>query len=120
MSCTRREVKTAHLLRVTQTHIFLVLRTRDSRAGHIINAHASAQEHVGCLSPRAHQKAFVPLMFRRALLDVPDPFPSFCSTPPPTQSSKLNTGMIFRRVGVGFCFSVLRLQNMRQLTCHVL
>ena len=82
-------MKTAHLVRVTRTHIFLVLCTRDSCARHIINARALAQGNVGCLSPRAHQKSFVRLMFRRTLLDVPDPFPSFCSTPPPTQFSLL-------------------------------
>ena len=78
MWCTRRVVKTAHLVRVTQTHIFLVVCTRDSRARHTINAHALAQEHVECLSPRAHQKSSVRLTFRRTLLDVPNPFPSLC------------------------------------------
>ena len=47
--CKRREVKTAHVVRVTQAHISLVLCTRHSRAGHIIDAHAFAQEHVDCL-----------------------------------------------------------------------
>ena len=93
MWCTRRVVKTAHLVGVTQTHMFLVVCTRDSRARHIINAHALAQEHVGCLSPRAYQKSSVRVTFRRTLLDVPNPFPSLCSTPPPAQSSLLNTGM---------------------------
>ena len=33
-------------------------------------------------------------MFHRPLLDVPDPFPSFCSTPPPsTPNSLLMTGI---------------------------
>ena len=33
-------------------------------------------------------------MFHRPLLDVPDPFPSFCSTPPPTaQTSMPTTGI---------------------------
>ena len=82
-------MKTEHLLRVALTHIFLVLHTRDS---HIINAHALAQE-MRIVSPRAHQKSLVGLMFRRTRLEVPDPFPSFCSTPHPTQSSMLMTEM---------------------------
>ena len=45
----------------------------------IINAHALAQECVDCLSLRVHQKSSVRLM--RTLLGVPDPFPSFPSTP---------------------------------------
>ena len=62
-----------------------MLCTRESRARHIINAHA--------LSLCAHQKSFVCLMFRRTLLGVSDPFPSFPSTPPRTQLSLLLTGM---------------------------
>ena len=72
VSCVRHGVKTAHLVRVTQTHIFFVLCTRDSHAGHIINAHALAHGHVDCSSPRAHQESLVRLMFRRTLLDVRD------------------------------------------------
>ena len=70
-------VKTAHFVRVTQTHIFLVLCTRDSRAGRIINAHALAQECLEWLSLCGRQKSLFCLLFRRALLGVPDPFPSF-------------------------------------------
>ena len=42
----------------------------------------------------ASQKSSVHNMFHRPLLDVPDPFPSFCSTPPPTTpTSLLMTGI---------------------------
>ena len=83
--------------RDTDAHFFSCCAHVTVRAGHVINAHALAQGHVDCLSLRAHQKSLVRLMLRRTLLDVPDRFPSFCSTPPPTQSSLLNTGMSMNR-----------------------
>ena len=88
MSCTRRVVKTAHLVRVTQTHIFLVLRTCDTPSTHV-GSRPNGQGHVDCLSPRAHQKSSVRVVFRCALLESqfssPNQFSSFCSTPPPAK-----------------------------------
>ena len=42
-----------------------------------------------CLHFRASQKSSTHNMFHRPLLDVPDPFPSFCCTPPPSAPTSL-------------------------------
>ena len=92
LHCHVVQLKPAHLVRVTQMHMFLVSCTHSSRAGHI-HARALARGHVDCLNTHAHQRSLVRLMFRGTLFDAPGPFPSFRSTPPPTQSSLLHTGM---------------------------
>ena len=49
-----------------------------------------AQDFTGVmLSLCAPQRSSTHSMFHRPLLDVPDPFPSFCSTPPPSTSTAL-------------------------------
>ena len=80
-------VKTEHLVRVPQTHIFLMLLTCETSS-----THTRGLKCLECLSLRAHLKSLVRLMFRRTLLDVPDPFLSFPSTPPHTQPPLLQAG----------------------------
>ena len=67
---------------------------------HFFSCHAHVTDHqthrrlaegyVDCLSPRAHQKSLIRLMFRCTLLESPssspNPFSSFCSTPFLTQT----------------------------------
>ena len=69
--------------------------TRDQRT--CVGSTPNGQGHVDCLSPLAQQKSLIRSMFRGTLLESqfssPNPFSSFCSTPPPTQTSLLNTGM---------------------------
>ena len=83
-------VKTERLVRVPQTHIFFV---RTCAGTLYQRRRVGLRMCLECLSLCAHQKSFVRLMFRRTLLDVPDPFSSFPFTPPPTQPSLLQTGM---------------------------
>ena len=73
-----------------QTHIFLV---RTCAGTLYQRARVGSRMCLECLSLCVHQKSFVRIMFRRTLLGVLDPFPSFPSTPPPTQPSLLQTGM---------------------------
>ena len=69
--------------------------TRDQRT--CAGSRPNSQGHVDYLSPRAHQKSLIRLMFRGTSLESqfssPNPFSSFCSAPPPAQTSLLNTGM---------------------------
>ena len=82
--------------RDTDAHVSRVAHMR-----HIINAHSLAQDptvkHMWIVCPRAHQKPLMRLMFRGTLLESqfssPNPYSSFCCTPPPVQTSLLNTGM---------------------------
>ena len=72
-------------------------RTRDidDTFSSCVASRPNGQRHVDCLSPRAHQKLFVRLMFRGTLLESQfssASYSSFCSTPPPTQTSLLNMG----------------------------
>ena len=86
MSCTRRgsEDRTRR-----RTHIVL---------GVVCVAHLSPSHTHACgsrfhrsrvLSFCAHQKSSTHIMFHRPLLDVPDPLPSCCFTPPPSASTAL-------------------------------
>ena len=69
--------------------------TRDHRT--CVGSRPNGQGHEDCLSPRAHQQSLIRLMCRGTLhesqFSSPDPFSSFCSTPPPAQTSLLFTGM---------------------------
>ena len=92
MSCTRRGVKTEHLVART---FFSVLRTFDHhthlRVAQGLTAHVwDVLQFCALFLKVIHSHS----MFHRPLLDVPDPFPSFCSTPPPsTPNSLLMTGI---------------------------
>ena len=75
--------------RATDAHFSRAHMCRDT-----LSTHTRWPKNVfGVLVSVRHQKSFVRLLFRRALLGVPDPFPSFPATPPPTQPSLLQTGM---------------------------
>ena len=82
------EVKGAHL-------DFLFSCTRDHRR--CVGSRPNGQGRVDCLSPRAHQKSLIRLMFRGTLLESqfssPSPCSSFCSTPLLAQTPLLNTSM---------------------------
>ena len=74
-------LKTEHLV----ARIFVsVLRTFD-----FSHAHACGSS-LGCVCTSARLKSStLTACFHRPLLDVPDPCPSFCSTPPPTAPTSL-------------------------------
>ena len=86
MSCTRRgsEDRTPR-----RTHIFLGVVC----VAHLSPSHTHAcgsRFHRSCvLSLCAPEKSSTHIMFHRPLLDVLDPFPSCCSTPPPSTSTAL-------------------------------
>ena len=69
--------------------------TRDQRT--CVGSRPNGQGHVDCLSPCAHQKPLIRLMFRGTLLDSqlssPSPFSSFCFTPLLAQTPLLNASM---------------------------
>ena len=82
MSCTWQGVKTKHLVARTFFSVLSVSRTFD------LHTHMRVAQGV-VLSLCTPQKSSTPSIFHRPLLDVPDPFPSFCSTPPPSASTAL-------------------------------
>ena len=87
MSCTRRDAKTEHL----------VARTFFSGSRFFIadqHTHLRVAQVWDVLHLCASEKSSTHNMFHRPLLDVPDPCPSFCFTPPPsTQTSLPMTGI---------------------------
>ena len=88
MSCTRRGSKDRTPRR---THIFLsvvsVAHLQPSPA-HARGSRLQISQDVCC--PFAHpEKSSTHTMFHRPLLDVPDSFPSLCSTPPPSTPTAL-------------------------------
>ena len=83
--------------RDTDAHFFSCCLHAKHHQRTCIGSRPHGQGHVECLSPRAHPKSLIRLMFSGKFVELqislPNPFRSFCSTPPLSQTSKLNARM---------------------------
>ena len=93
MSCTRRGVKTEHLVRAAQTHFFYLVLAHIAVVHHLPTSHRWLKNE-SSIRVCVFQKSSYRHMFRRNMLCVLDPFPPFLSTPPLTQPS-LQTGICY-------------------------
>ena len=83
-SCTRRGVKTEQNVARTLFSVLSVSRSCD------LHTHMRlAQDFTGVMLSLCAPQKSSHSMLHRPLLDVPDPFPSFCSTPLPSTSTAL-------------------------------